>query len=350
MKFQKCGVNLMKRRDVYLELFFHKARCHIPKVILSILSGVVRSTLMLLPTMMLQRLINSVTGDQAQSANTAVYGVLYVLCPLIVLVLYVLDTWLSRFVYDIIKEIRLDTIKKVVQQPTRWVSETSHQEIYNKIIHGSLVIADFYFSTLSNLVWYTTTIVVGFIFMAQINAPIAILLIAVSIFQIFGAQLLKKPVETANRQKNEALIEGNSIASDSIYSSAYLRVLGLGEYVEQSESTWQKHYTKAVNKMFSMNALADIQTALCEIIRIVILLVFSQRGVQSGEMLVGDIYAMNAYILWLYPGFLWNPEMVYQPVCIHWQSKAHGRHSAAAGTESGGSWKKVWKRHFAGIG
>ena len=141
----------MKRRDVYLELFFHKARCHIPKVILSILSGVVRSTLMLLPTMMLQRLINSVTGDQAQSANTAVYGVLYVLCPLIVLVLYVLDTWLSRFVYDIIKEIRLDTIKKVVQQPTRWVSETSHQEIYNKIIHGSLVIADFYFSTLSNL-------------------------------------------------------------------------------------------------------------------------------------------------------------------------------------------------------
>ena len=303
MKFQKCGVNLMKRRDVYLELFFHKARFHIPKVILSILSGVVRSTLMLLPTMMLQRLINSVTGDQAQSANTAVYGVLYVLCPLIVLVLYVLDTWLSRFVYDIIKEIRLDTIKKVVQQPTRWVSETSHQEIYNKIIHGSLVIADFYFSTLSNLVWYTTTIVVGFIFMAQINAPIAILLIAVSIFQIFGAQLLKKPVETANRQKNEALIEGNSIASDSIYSSAYLRVLGLGEYVEQSESTWQKHYTKAVNKMFSMNALADIQTALCEIIRIVILLVFSQRGVQSGEMLVGDIYAMNAYILWLTPVF-----------------------------------------------
>lgn len=139
--------------------------------------------------------------------------------------------------------------------------------------------------------------------MAQINAPIAILLIAVSIFQIFGAQLLKKPVETANRQKNEALIEGNSIASDSIYSSAYLRVLGLGEYVEQSESTWQKHYTKAVNKMFSMNALADIQTALCEIIRIVILLVFSQRGVQSGEMLVGDIYAMNAYILWLTPVF-----------------------------------------------
>ena len=65
-----------------------KARFHIPKVILSILSGVVRSTLMLLPTMMLQRLINSVTGDQAQSANTAVYGVLYVLCPLIVLVRY----------------------------------------------------------------------------------------------------------------------------------------------------------------------------------------------------------------------------------------------------------------------
>ena len=303
MKFQKFGVNLMKRRGVLLELFFHKARFHIPKVILSILSGVVRSTLMLLPTMMLQRLINSVTGDQAQSANTAIYGLLYVLCPLIVLVLYVLDTWVSRFVYDIIKIIRLDAIRKVVQQPTRWVSQNSHQEIYNKIIHGSLVIADFYFSTLSNLVWYTTTIVVGFIFMAQINARIAMLLIAVSIFQIFGAQLLKKSVEIANRQKNEALIEGNSIASDSIYSSAYLRVLGLGKYAEQSESTWQKRYTKAVNKMFSINALADIQTTLCEIIRIGILLVFSQREVQSGEMLVGDIYAMNAYILWLTPVF-----------------------------------------------
>ncbi len=294
---------MKRRRNVYLRLFFHKARFHISKIILSILSGVVRSTLMLLPTMMLQRLINSVTGAQEQSLNTAFYGILYVLCPLIVLVLYVLDTWLSRFVYDIIKDIRLDTIKKVVQQPTRWVSETPHQEIYNKIIHGSLVIADFYFSTLSNLVWYTTTIIVGFIFMAQINTLVAMVLIAVSIFQIFGAQLLKRPVETANQQKNEALIEGNSIASDSIYSSAYLRVLGLGKYVEHSESNWQKHYSKAVNKMLLMNALADIQTALCEIVRIVVLFVFSQRGIQSGEMSVGDIYAMNAYILWLTPVF-----------------------------------------------
>ena len=137
----------MKRKDVYMEQFLQKAKRHTPKVVLSILSGVVRSTLMLLPTMMLQKLINSVTVDRAEAANTALYSALYVLCPLIVLILYVLDTWLSRFVYDIIKEIRLDTIKKVVHQPVRWVAETPHEEIYNKVIHGSLSLADFYFST-----------------------------------------------------------------------------------------------------------------------------------------------------------------------------------------------------------
>lgn len=293
----------MKRKDVYMEQFLQKAKRHTPKVVLSILSGVVRSTLMLLPTMMLQKLINSVTVDRAEAANTALYSALYVLCPLIVLILYVLDTWLSRFVYDIIKEIRLDTIKKVVHQPVRWVAETPHEEIYNKVIHGSLSLADFYFSTLSNVVWYTTTIIVGFTFMAQINARIAVMLILISVFQIFGAQLLKRHVEAVNNQKNEALIEGNTIALDSIRSSAYLRVLGLQEYVEQAENTWRKHYTSAANRMFGMNALADAQAALCEITRVAILLVFSQKGVISGEMMVGDIYAMNAYILWLTPVF-----------------------------------------------
>ena len=191
----------------------------------------------------------------------------------------------------------------MVHQPVRWVAETPHEEIYNKVIHGSLSLADFYFSTLSNVVWYTTTIVVGFTFMAQINAKIAAMLILISVFQIFGAQLLKKHVEAANKQKNEALIEGNTIALDSIRSSAYLRVLGLQDYVEQAENTWRKHYTSAANRMFWMNALADVQAALCEIARVAILLVFSQKGVLSGKMMVGDIYAMNAYILWLTPVF-----------------------------------------------
>lgn len=167
------------KKVTYISEFIHRSKQHIWKILLSVLSGVIRSTLMLLPTMMQQKLMNSVT--EAGTGNIAVYGALYILCPLTVLILYVLNTWLSRFVYDIIKEIRLHTLKKIIVQPISWVTKTSHQELYNKVIQGSLAIADFYFSTLSNLVWYTTTIVIGFLLMAQINLSIAVMLIAVSV-------------------------------------------------------------------------------------------------------------------------------------------------------------------------
>ena len=65
-----------------------------------------------------------------------------------------------------------------------------------------------------------------------------------------------------------------------------------------------------------MNALADIQTALCEIIRIVILLVFfAERGSVGRD--AGWRHIRNECVHFVaYPGFLWNPKMVYQGLFV----------------------------------
>lgn len=114
---------------------------------------------------------------------------------------------------------------------------------------------------------------------------------------------LKEQVKKANKQNQEAVIEGDTIAKNVIDYGAYLRVLELASTVQAAERKWRKSFSEAEQKLFFMNLLADFQTILCELARVVILLIFSQKAVAAGEMPVGDIYAMNAYILWLTPVF-----------------------------------------------
>lgn len=192
----------------YLDIFFVKIKANRYKVLISVLSGIIRSILMLLPIMMIQNIITGIS-DNAGIGELSIKGLLYILFPAIVLVLYVVDTWISRFVFNIIKEIRLEAVHNIVKQPISWIEETSHQELYNKVIQATAKVADFYFSTLSNLTWYSTTIVAGFILMVQIDIMVAIILVFITLIQMISISICNNASKSVNNLVNEASVLGN---------------------------------------------------------------------------------------------------------------------------------------------
>lgn len=291
-----------KEKERYRDVFGTKLKKNAHKIMLSIFSGIVRSILMLLPTMMIQSIINGVY-DNVGIVELSIKGILYIAFPAMVLVLYVIDTWISRFIFNIVKEIRLEIVKNIINQPVTWIKAVSHHELYNKAIQTTIKIADFYFSTLSNLIWYSTTIIVGFILMAEIDITIAIILVMISLVQMLLVGVYKKVSKRANEVMNEVTVEGNKIISDVIEYCTYIKLLGLSNKVSDRENSWINNYRKANHLQIYINALADVTVIVCELLRIIILLLFSRNACLNENMLIGDVYAMNAYITWMTPVF-----------------------------------------------
>lgn len=300
---KNIGNYIMEKNKIrYVDIFIKKSKKHRYKVALSISSGIIRSILMLLPTMMIQDIMNGIS-DNVGIGELSRKGFLYVLFPAIVLVLYVIDTWISRFVFDIIKEIRLEALQNLAKQPTAWIREKSHQELYNKVIQATTKVADFYFSTLSNLIWYSTTIIVGFLLMAQIDFMVATALLFISIVQLISVWFCQNASKKSNQLMNEANVEGNSVISDSIEYCSYIKLLSLSNKMDEMDDNWARHYLRANNLKIGNGAVADMLAILCEIARVTVLLIFSRHAWSENNLLVGDVYAMNAYIAWLTPVF-----------------------------------------------
>lgn len=293
----------MKDKNVkYIDIFYKKLKKHWYKVILSILSGLVRSILMLLPTMMLQEIINGIS-DNISFNEIYARGVLYVALPTIVLVLYIIDTRMSKFVFDIIRDIRTDGIDNMLHQPVSWMQKNSEQALYNKIIQATQKLADFYFSTLSNFIWYTSTIIAGCFLMLKIDVFISAILIIISFIQLTVLTIRKKYTKKIEDKFNDVSIQWNSIVNETIENNSYIKLLGLSGNVENTKGIWKSEFLKSISMRIKNDIFSNSTASVCELARIVLLLIFSQIAFMKSNIKIGDIYALNSYIAWLTPVF-----------------------------------------------
>ncbi|MBU7497982.1 hypothetical protein KGI31_13850, partial [Lactiplantibacillus pentosus] len=105
----------MKVRDKksYNQFFLKALRKKWYLVLESILSGTIRALVMLLPTYFTKLALNSISTGLTNKLVWYCLGI--VISPLIVLFLYVLDTYLSQYVFQIVQRIREKVVGSLVQ-------------------------------------------------------------------------------------------------------------------------------------------------------------------------------------------------------------------------------------------
>lgn len=286
--------------NAFRKYVIKKARPHFYKIFLSILSSVIRSTFMLLPIMFTQKAINSISGH-LNLGQVVLQTSMLVIMPAIVLLLYVVDTIMCRFVYNIIKDVRLEALGNSLKRKFRIIKEEDSQIYYNKIVKSSIELGDFFFSSLSNVTWYIFTIIVGSTFMFLIDFKISVVLLVLTVLQVWAMYKRKNAAKKISISQNELSVRANMDFMRVVDCNSYIKIANLRELEEKHFESYVAGYKKNLKMEITNQLIGDWFQAFFEGAKLLVLLLMGRNLLVSQALLPGDIVALNSCCGWLTP-------------------------------------------------
>ncbi|MCK8058568.1 MULTISPECIES: ABC transporter ATP-binding protein [unclassified Fusibacter] len=289
-------------KTTYRDLFDQKVKKNWYKVAASILSGMIRAVAMLMPTFLIRNMLNALI-DRINTTYLIQTALLTLLMPTIVLILYVIDARISKYLFDIVKDIRTATFKTILSQKLRWVLSKDRSELFNKTISSTIQIAEFYYYTLSNLAWYSTTALVGSLLMIRINASIASLLLVLSVIQVMVAVFRGGATMRASHLVSEVKTVGDMEFTTVLHHNSYIKVAGLKDWAQARCNNWIEDSLKAFNMQMSHFFITQSMTFVIVSLKSLLLYVLAQQLFVKGLIRPGDVVALGSYAIYLTPVF-----------------------------------------------
>ncbi|WP_432375185.1 ABC transporter transmembrane domain-containing protein [Lactiplantibacillus pentosus] len=233
----------MKVRDKksYNQIFLKALRKKWYLVLESILSGTIRALVMLLPTYFTKLALNSISTGLTNKLVWYCLGI--VISPLIVLFLYVLDTYLSQYVFQIVQRIREKVVGSLVQSSVD-LKANQADGLYTNLYIGTQNIEDYYYSSLSNLTWYAATLVWGFGFMFEISWQITLSVIVITAIQIFLTTLNGAKIKKITAEKQNATKRGLALVGELFNQQENIKVQTRYRSEEKKVNGWFGQYYK----------------------------------------------------------------------------------------------------------
>ncbi|MCT3329615.1 ATP-binding cassette domain-containing protein [Lactiplantibacillus pentosus] len=290
----------MKVRDKksYNQFFLKALRKKWYLVLESILSGTIRALVMLLPTYFTKLALNSISTGLTNKLVWYCLGI--VISPLIVLFLYVLDTYLSQYVFQIVQRIREKVVGSLVQSSVD-LKANQADGLYTNLYIGTQNIEDYYYSSLSNLTWYAATLVWGFGFMFEISWQITLSVIVITAIQIFLTTLNGAKIKKITAEKQNATKKGLALVGELFNQQENIKVQTRYRSEEKKVNGWFGQYYKILKQNVLVDWLSDFYSKIAQLIRMGIIFVLGIILFEQQKLLPGDLVALNTYILWLIP-------------------------------------------------
>lgn len=290
----------MKVRDKksYNQIFLKALRKKWYLVLESILSGTIRALVMLLPTYFTKLALNSISTGLTNKLVWYCLGI--VISPLIVLFLYVLDTYLSQYVFQIVQRIREKVVGSLVQSSVD-LKANQADGLYTNLYIGTQNIEDYYYSSLSNLTWYAATLVWGFGFMVEISWQITLSVIVITAIQIFLTTLNGAKIKKITAEKQNATKRGLALVGELFNQQENIKVQTRYRSEEKKVNGWFGQYYKILKQNVLVDWLSDFYSKIAQLIRMGIIFVLGIILFEQQKLLPGDLVALNTYILWLIP-------------------------------------------------
>lgn len=292
----------MNKNSTYRYLFLNRVKKNWYRVLASIISGAVRGSILLLPPYFIRNIVNSLSTEIKISyiIKSASFTILI---PLVVLVLYVIDAKISKYIFDIVKDIRYASMENIMSQKLRWILTKNKNELYNKTITSTSQLSKFYYYTLSNLAWYTATAVVGTYMILSINVYIAIVLLLLSVLQVAITVIRGKVTMKVTEEKNKVKERGDSDFNNIIQFNSFIKVGLLHEQELKNHQDWRATSWENSKNIIRNFVISDSMTFIVVAAKSIVLYLLAHYFFVRDAILAGDVLALNTYAVYLTPIF-----------------------------------------------
>lgn len=272
------------------------------QVAMSITTSMLRSVLVLLPTLLMRNIYNSLELGLDAKGVMGIILLTFVI-PVIVGASYSLDIRLSKYIYVIIKEIRVQAITNIVNSKLRTILRQNKGNLYHRIIVSLEELGDYYYWFINTTTWYITTSIVGIVLMLLINFKITLILLMFSVLQISCSLVIQKRIEKVETMENQLNAKGSDYivritTHNTFIKTALLNDRELCYEKEWEKDSWDVYKAGIVNKQI----VAFLSFSLT-LMRTLYLFFSVHYLFLTNSMLKGDFIALNSYIIWLTPVF-----------------------------------------------
>lgn len=279
------------------------------RVLLSILSSVTRSILILIPTFLMRNIYNALeTGGDSSGVLLAI--LLTFVLPIIVAASYSLDIRLSKYIFIIIKEIRVQAVAGTIGQRLRMVLRLNKSDLFNRLVVSLEELGEFYYYLINTSSWYITTTVAGIVLMLAINWQITIPLLIFVGLQIGCSLVIQKNIETVKEGESRLHAIGSDYVMRVMAHNFFLKTALLDKRELRYEKEWEEDSRRVCRTGIGNSLIVALLSFLLTLMRTLYLFFAAHYLFLSGSMLKGDFIALNSYIVWLTPVFMGLQESI----------------------------------------
>ena len=282
--------------------FYEKIRKKKWRVFTSITSSVIRSILVLMPILLTRSIYNSLE----QGLDTeGVLGVILLtfLIPVIVGISYSYDIRISKYIYIIIKEIRVEALFNVINLKLRKILVLNKGNLFNRIITSLEELGDYYYFFINTTTWYITTSIVGIVIMMMIHFRITLILLIFSLLQVSCSVAKKKKIEKVKEMENQLQAQGSEYIRRITQQNVFIKTALLDRNELENEKAWEEESKRVFHSKVINNQIIAVLSFALALIRTLYLFIAAHYLFVSQSMLKGDFIALNSYIVWLTPVF-----------------------------------------------
>lgn len=272
------------------------------RVMVSVLSSVTRSVLVLIPTLLMRDIYNSLEIGMDTKHVLGIIMLTFVL-PIIVSVSYSADIRASKYIFTIIKEIRAQAFSNIINLDLRKILSQNKSDLFNRIIVSLEELGNYYYYLINTTTWYIATSIVGVGIMLMINWKITVGLLVFSTAQIGCSLIIKKKIEKVKATENRLQIQGTDYVIRIVKHNAFLKTALLAEREMDFENTWERESWKATKEKMINSQIVALLSFLLTLMRTMYLFLAARYLFMSDSMMKGDFIALNSYIVWLTPVF-----------------------------------------------
>lgn len=282
--------------------FYEKISKKRIRVALSISSSMMRSVLVLLPMLLMRRVYNSLELGLESESIIGIILITFVI-PLVVGATFSLDIRMSKYIYVIIKEIRVQALGKIMKGKLRTILREDKGDLFHRVIYSLEELGDYYYYFINTTTWFITTTIVGIAIMLLINWRISLMLLFFSGLQIGCSLVIKKRIEKVKASENQLQAEGNNYVTRITTQNAFIKTALLDNAELEREQEWEKEAWQICKNGIWNKQIVAVLSFLLTLIRTLYLFFAAHYLFLSNSMLKGDFIALNSYIIWLSPVF-----------------------------------------------
>ena len=295
--------------QAFEKIFYEKISKKKLRVFLSVMCSMFRSVLVLIPTLLMRDIYNSLElGLDAN--NTYKLILLTFVIPIIVAASYSFDIRMSKYIFMIIKEIRTQALKHIVSMKLRSILALNKSVLFQRMMVSLEELGEYYYYFINTNSWYITTSIVGVLLMLMINVQITMGLLCFSLLQIGCSMVLKKRIETVKELESELQTKGCDYIVRIMEHNAFLKAARLEENEIRRESAWEHEAWNIYKKKIINSQSVAVISFLLTFMRTLYLFFAVHELLLAKQMLKGDFIALNTYIVWLAPVFAGLQECI----------------------------------------